>query len=74
MKIELVDLKEIIRMKPTIHLPVKEFKQQIDEILEKGLILPSSSPHSLPASMFKNQLKKGESNNGNKLQGLKSNH
>ena len=55
--LELKDPNKIIRVKPMRHneLDVKEFQQQLNELLNLKLIRPSKSPHSSPAFMVRNR-------------------
>ena len=55
-KIELIDSKTVIRVKQMVYTykDQQEFKEQIDELLKKGLIRESKSPHSSPAFMVRN--------------------
>ena len=55
--LELKDSKKIIRVKHVRHneLDVKEFQQQLNELLNLKLIRPSKSPHSSPAFMVRNR-------------------
>ena len=57
--LELKDSKKIIRVKPMRHneLDVKEFQQQLNELLNLKLIRPSKSPHSSPAFIVLNRVK-----------------
>ncbi|XP_022769639.1 uncharacterized protein LOC111313239 [Durio zibethinus] len=55
--------KEIIRVKPMIYTKqdIDEFEVQISELLDKGLIEPTTSPHSSPTFMVRNhsEIKRG---------------
>ena len=42
------------------HQDIQEFDKQIKELLEKGLIQNSKSPHTSPAFMVRNHAKKQE--------------
>ena len=39
-----------------IHQDIQEFNKQIKELLDKGLIRNSKSPHTSPAFMVRNQV------------------
>ena len=56
--LELKDSKKIIRVKPMRHneLDVKEFQQQLNELLNLKLIRPSKSPHSSPTFMVRDRI------------------
>ena len=57
-KIELIDPKIIIRVKQIVYTykDQQEFKEQIVELLKKGLIRESKNPHSSPAFMVRNHV------------------
>jgi len=55
-KFTLLNPNTIIRVKQTVytHQDIQEFDKQIKELLEKGLIQNSKSPHTSPAFMVRN--------------------
>ena len=58
----LVKSQTIIRVKQMVctHKDIQEFDEQIKELLDKGLIRNSKSPHTSPVFMVRNHLKKKE--------------
>ena len=61
----------IIRVKQMVytHQDIQEFGKQIEELLDKGLIRNSKSPHTSPAFIVRNyaEEKREKSYNGNQL-------
>ena len=55
-KIALFNFNTIIRVKQMVctHQDIQEFNKQIKELLEKGIIRNSKSPHTSPAFMVRN--------------------
>ena len=55
-KITLLNLNTIIRVKQMVytHQDIQEFNKQIKELLDKGLIRNSKSPHTSPAFTVRN--------------------
>ena len=69
-KITLLNPNTIIRVKQMVytHQDIQEFNKQIKELLDKGLIRNSKSPHTSPAFMVKScRRKKRKNKNGNQL-------
>ena len=61
-KITLLNPNTIIRVKQIVytHQNIQEFNKQIKELLHKGLIRNSKSPHTSPAFMVRNHAEKKE--------------
>ena len=61
-KITLLNPNTIIRVKQMVymHQDIQEFDKQIKELLEKGLIQNSKSPHTSPAFMVRNHAEEKE--------------
>lgn len=66
-KIELINLKSIIRVKQRIYTyqDIPKFDKQIKELLEKNLIQNSTNPHTIPAFVVRRKKRQGK--NGYKL-------
>ena len=54
-KLEMIDPDKVIRVRPMIYSQedIKDFKIQINELMQMNLIRESKSPHSSPAFMVR---------------------